>query len=86
MGTHRTIFGQGQMDRGPVHITDEQLHAALPDLSGTQRLADLGTAVDLFRDQWGIPHIKARTERDLFFAQGFATAQDRLWQMDLDRQ
>lgn len=74
------------MGRGPIHITDEQLHAAIPDLSGTQRLPGLGTAVDLFRDQWGIPHIKARTERDLFFAQGFATAQDRLWQMDLDRQ
>lgn len=35
------------------------------------------------RDQWGIPHISASTVADLFFAQGFVQAQDRLFQMDL---
>ena len=35
--------------------------------------------------RWGIPHIRAENEADLFFAQGFATAQDRLWHMDFDR-
>lgn len=36
-------------------------------------------------DRWGIPHIKARTKADLFFAQGFNVARDRLWQIDLWR-
>ncbi|HAA78705.1 TPA: penicillin acylase family protein, partial [Candidatus Latescibacteria bacterium] len=39
----------------------------------------------MYRDQWGIPHIKAENETDLFFAQGYVTAQDRLWHMDADR-
>ena len=37
------------------------------------------------RDRWGIPHITAQNEHDLFFAQGFIQAQDRLFQMDLWR-
>ena len=37
------------------------------------------------RDYRGIPYIEARNEADLYFAQGFVTAQDRLWQMDLYR-
>jgi penicillin amidase len=41
--------------------------------------------VDICRDAWGIPHIRAENEHDAFFAQGFVTAQDRLWHMDYDR-
>lgn len=37
------------------------------------------------RDNRGIPHIEAQTEADLFFGEGFACAQDRLWQIDLLR-
>jgi penicillin amidase len=37
------------------------------------------------RDRWGVPHIYASTLDDLFFAQGFVAAQDRLWQLDLWR-
>ena len=37
------------------------------------------------RDRWGVPHIYAQNEHDLFFAQGFVQAQDRLFQMDLWR-
>ena len=39
----------------------------------------------MIRDRWGIPHIYARSEDDLFFAQGFVQAQDRLFQMELWR-
>ena len=49
------------------------------------RLPGLVAPATVFRDGWGIPHIRAQSEWDLFFAQGFATAQDRLWQMDFDR-
>ena len=66
-------------------ITENDLRSALPDLTTTMRLPELGAAVDVYRDRWGIPHIRAENEADLFFAQGFATAQDRLWHMDFDR-
>src|SRR5262249_9122279 len=41
--------------------------------------------VRVLRDEWGVAHIYAETQNDLFFAQGFVAAQDRLWQMDLWR-
>lgn len=66
-------------------ITRADLEAALPDTTTTQRLAALHQSVDIFRDHWGIPHIRAADEHDVFFAQGFVTAQDRLWHMDYDR-
>ena len=68
-----------------MKITENDLKSALPDLATTMRLPELGAAVDVYRDRWGIPHIRAENEADLFFAQGFATAQDRLWHMDFDR-
>ena len=69
----------------PVRLTKEDLKAALPDTSGTARLKGLESSIDVYRDAYGIPHVKARTVHDAFFGQGFATAQDRLWQMDYDR-
>lgn len=41
--------------------------------------------VEILRDRWGIPHIYAQNEEDLFFAQGYVTASDRLFQLDLWR-
>ncbi len=41
--------------------------------------------VEVIRDHWGVPHIYARNSDDLFFAQGYITAQDRLFQIDLWR-
>lgn len=41
--------------------------------------------VTIYRDEFGVPHIFAENEYDLFFTQGFVHAQDRLWQMDLSR-
>jgi penicillin amidase len=45
----------------------------------------LSAPVGVVRDRWGVPHIKAGNQDDLFFAQGFVQAQDRLFQMDLWR-
>lgn len=56
-----------------------------PQIRGTIKVDGLTDTVEIFRDQWGIPHIFAGNEEDLFFAQGFATAQDRLWQLELSR-
>src|SRR5262249_40923540 len=49
------------------------------------RLRGLDGPVELIRDRWGVPHCRAVTEHDAFFAQGVAHALDRLWQMDYDR-
>jgi penicillin amidase len=57
----------------------------LPQTAGTLSLAGLSAPVEVIRDRWGIPHIYARSNQDLFFAQGFVHAQDRLWQMELNR-
>jgi penicillin G amidase len=63
-------------------------HAArssLAQLDGTIQLAGLQAPVSVIRDAQGVPHITAANLQDLFFAQGYITAQDRLWQMDLTR-
>jgi len=57
----------------------------LAQLDGTVAIAGLDSAVEVRRDTWGVPHIYARTQHDLFVAQGFVAAQDRLWQMEMWR-
>jgi len=59
--------------------------AALPQLDGDLHLAGLSAPVTVRRDAHGVPHIEAATQEDLFVAQGYITAQDRLWQMDAYR-
>jgi len=59
--------------------------AALPQLDGDVHLAGLSAPVTVRRDAHGVPHIDAATQDDLFVAQGYVTAQDRLWQMDTSR-
>jgi penicillin amidase len=58
---------------------------ALPQVEGTLAVAGLEQQVTITRDLYGVPHIAAAGLEDLFFAQGFVTAQDRLWQMDMLR-
>ncbi|PWT81953.1 MAG: penicillin acylase family protein, partial [Acidobacteria bacterium] len=53
--------------------------------SGTLQLTGLKDRVTVRRDERGIPYIEAKNDEDLYFAQGYATAADRLWQMDLFR-
>jgi penicillin G amidase len=59
--------------------------AVLSQTSGTIRVSGLARPVTVLRDPWGIPHIYAETQADLFFAQGFVAAQDRLWQLEMWR-
>ncbi len=56
-----------------------------PQVTGNIQLKGLNSSVEVLRDRWGIPHIYASNLNDLFFAQGFVHAQDRLWQMELNR-
>src|SRR5215471_14188581 len=57
----------------------------LPQVAGTLSVDGLWQSVNIVRDRWSIPHVTAQNEHDLFFAQGFVQAQDRLFQMDLWR-
>lgn len=67
---------------GYIYIS---LRRALPQTEGTLVLAGLNEPVEVVRDQWGTVHIYAENEHDLFFAQGFTVAQDRMWQMEVFR-
>lgn len=60
-------------------------HASLPQLEGTVHVPGLAARVEVLRDAQGVPHLRAQSLDDLLFAQGYVTAQDRLWQMDLSR-
>ena len=51
----------------------------------TVQVPGLEKQVEILRDRWGVPHIYASTVHDLFFAQGYITARDRLFQIDLWR-
>jgi len=61
------------------------VRASLPQRDGTVRLAGLTAPVIVTYDRLGAPNISATNLPDLFFAQGYVTAQDRLWQMDMTR-
>ncbi len=62
-----------------------RLRTSLPPLDGTLRLPGLSAPVTVRRDAHGVPHIEAATLDDLLTAQGWVTAGDRLWQMDMAR-
>jgi penicillin amidase len=58
---------------------------SLSTISGEARIRGLRAPVEVVRDEWGVPHIYAQNLDDLFMAQGYVMAQDRLWQMDMWR-
>ena len=57
----------------------------LPRTKGTLRVFGVEGPVEIARDRWGVPHVRAATDRDLWFGQGFCHGQDRLWQIELYR-
>ena len=58
---------------------------ALARIDGTIAIPGLRGDVQVLRDESGVPHISAASIDDLFFAQGYVMAQDRLWQMEMWR-
>ena len=68
-----------------AHARERAPGAELAQLAGTIRIKGLLAPVEVRRDRSGIPHVKAQGVDDLFFAQGFVQAQDRLFQMELWR-
>jgi penicillin G amidase len=61
------------------------LRRSLPRLAGTLRVKGLRAQATITRDSSGVPHISAGTREDGYFALGYVHAQDRLWQMELQR-
>jgi penicillin amidase len=57
----------------------------LPTVDGDVRLIGLHERAEILRDKFGVPHVFAADRHDLFYLQGYVTAQDRLWQMDIYR-
>ncbi|MGD2120996.1 MAG: penicillin acylase family protein [Gemmatimonadota bacterium] len=70
---------------GPPESFQDLAVARLAKIDGELRLPGLRGEVEVLRDPWGVPHIFAGNLDDLFFAQGFVQAQDRLWQMEMYR-
>jgi penicillin G amidase len=69
-----------QQDRKSV---DVRAHDALSPINGNVVVPGLKEPVNVVRDRWGVAHIYAKNQHDLFFAQGFVVAQDRLFQMEM---
>jgi len=61
------------------------MSGTVPAYTGSASVAGIGANVDIDRDGYAIPHIHAATERDAYFGLGYAEAQDRLFQMELER-
>ena len=75
-GLTRSEFDQWWTDR---------TRALVPSMDGVRSAHGLQAQIDILRDEWGVPHVLAETDDDLFFGYGYATAQDRLWQLDYFR-
>ena len=59
--------------------------SSLPRTTGRIAVTGIEAPVAIVRDGWGVPHIRAGSAGDAYFAVGFAHAQDRLWQMEMNR-
>ncbi|HWY62364.1 MAG TPA: penicillin acylase family protein [Rhizomicrobium sp.] len=68
----------------PVSL-DELARQSLATIDGSLKVSGLKQPVEVIRDKQGIPHVYAKNDDDLFFAQGYVMAQDRLWQMEMWR-
>jgi len=60
-------------------------YRSMPKIKGNIFLSGLETDVEIIKDSWGVPHIFAQNEKDLFFACGYVHAQERMWQMEITR-
>jgi len=57
----------------------------LPRTAGEIEVRGLEGRVEIVRDRWGMPAVRAQTAADLWFGQGFCHGQDRLWQIEVQR-
>ena len=70
---------------GGLIYYQSMVNTPLPKVDGNMQVKGLQDSVEIIRDDSGVPHIYARNMHDLYFAQGYAQAQDRWWQMEFFR-
>lgn len=75
------LIGAGALSATAYYL----LRRPVPRTRGRLTLRGLQSRLEIIRDRWGVPHIYASNLPDLFFAMGYAQAQDRLWQMEFNR-
>ncbi len=80
-----SVFALVPRQPTPTPTLEEAARRALARIDGAIDVPQLRSAVQVRRDEWGVPHITAASVDDLFFAQGYVVAQDRLWQMEIWR-
>src|SRR6185437_10970893 len=66
------------------NLWNEIIRSRVPATSD-RLVGGVAASVEVIRDSYGVPHVYAQHERDVFFGLGLAMAQDRLWQMDYMR-
>ncbi|MCH7729804.1 MAG: penicillin acylase family protein, partial [Planctomycetes bacterium] len=77
-----TVCGDAEISRDEFDLWWRRTSKSrLPSVSG-EATVDVGSSVQIQRDRWGIPHILAENDADLFFGFGYTMAQDRLFQLD----
>jgi len=81
----RVLWGLGILAAAAAVFLAILVEQSIPKRSGRLVVAGLSHPVRVARDRFGIPHIHAESLEDLFFAQGYVTAQDRLWQMEFQK-
>jgi penicillin amidase len=68
-----------------VYIYQTRLSSALPQLNGVETVLNISNSISIKRDQYGVPYIRAKSPSDVYFAMGYVHAQDRLWQLEVQR-
>ena len=79
------LIGLGVAAIGAIIFYHVFFRLAHPKYSGTIKLEGLTADVEVRYDDYGVPHIFAQNDKDLSFAQGYITARERMFQMDLNR-
>lgn len=80
-----TVIGSTRAEDSAAAQLLERARQALAPLAGQFQVPGLREPVDVRRDKWGVAHIEAKNQHDLFFTQGYVAAQDRLFQIELWR-
>jgi penicillin amidase len=77
--------GPAELKQETADLLRDEAVQRLAQISGQLEVPGLEKPVEVLRDKWGVAHIYAKSQHDLFFAQGFVAAQDRLYQIEIWR-
>lgn len=81
----RISIAAGILALAAIGVVLLRFHRPLPTVDGEIAIDGASAPIEILRDRYGIPHIRAANRHDAIFALGFVHAQDRLWQMEIQR-